>query len=245
VKKPPAKKKKAPRKPAAKPKPEPPSAAVPAKPAAKRAHAQAMSAGEPAAPARTKPAKPKRRRQTRTVDKRGAMLAAYAECGSIRDAAAAAGIGRRQHYDWMKTDPAYFERFQEAKTHAAQTLEDDAVEWARRGVFEPNVFQGRFVYPQEEYVETPAVIGPRGAIREPEKRAWRDVPGAPPFGTWRRSEGIMLRLLAAFMPEKYRRNASVELSGPGGGAIEIVQRLNAGRARVAARAKTGGESDAR
>jgi hypothetical protein len=75
--------------------------------------------------------------------------------------------------------------------------------------------------------------------------AWRDVPNAKPFGVWRRSEALMIRLLAAFMPEKYGRHTQIELSGPGGGAIEIVQRLNAGRARVAARAKTGGESDAR
>jgi hypothetical protein len=230
TKKPPRKpaKKKAPRKPAATPQPEP---------AAKRAHAQAMPAGEPAARV-----KPRRKRRTPTVDKRAAMLAAFAACGSLRDAATAAGIDRKQHYHWLKTDPAYFERFQEAKTHAAQSLEDEAVERATRGVYEPNVFQGRFIYPQEEYVETPAVIGPRGGIREPERRAWRDKPGAAPLGTWRKSDTLLALLLRGWMREKYGMHGSLELSGPGGAPIEIVQRLNAARARMAA--QTGGESDA-
>jgi hypothetical protein len=160
----------------------------------------------------------------------------------VRQAAKAAGVNHHQHYKWMD-DPAYFAAFQQAKTRAAQALEDEAVERAMVGVFEPNIFQGRFIYPQEEYVETPAVIGPRGGIREPEVRAWRDVPGAPPLGVYKKSDALMLRLLSGFMPEKYRANASVELSGPHGGPIEIVQRLNAARARMAAKARESGECD--
>jgi hypothetical protein len=214
----PAAKKRATRKPAAKPKPAP-----------------------PAAPA---PPKPKRAPRTPRIDKRAAFLAAYAECGSIRDAAKAARIERSAHYRWLKADPDYFARFQEADAHATQSLEDEAMERAMRGVFEPNVFQGRFLYPQEEYIEKPAVIGPRGGIREPEVRAWRDKPGAQPFGIWRKSDALTALLLRGRLREKYGMHGALELSGPGGGAIEIVQRLNAGRARVAA-LKTAGESDAR
>lgn len=36
--------------------------------------------------------------------KKGAFLAAYAECGSIATAAKLAGIGRRSHYRWLKAD---------------------------------------------------------------------------------------------------------------------------------------------
>jgi hypothetical protein len=213
-----AKKKAPPRKPVPKPKPAP-----------------------PAAPA---PPKPKRASRTPRIDKRSAFLAAYAECGSIRDAAKAARIERSAHYRWLKADPDYFARFQEADAHATQSLEDEAMERAMRGVFEPNVFQGRFIYPQEEYEETPAVIGARGGIVTPAKMAWRDKPGAQPFGIWRKSDALTALLLRGRMREKYGMHGSLELSGPGGNAIEIVQRLNAGRARVAA-LKTGGESDAR
>jgi hypothetical protein len=214
-----AKKKAPPRKPAPKPEPPPPAPA----PAARH----------------------KRAVRTPRIDKRAAFLAAYAECGSIRDAAKAAHIERSAHYRWLKADPDYFARFQEADARATQSLEDEAMERAMRGVFEPNVFQGRFLYPQEEYIEKPAVIGPRGGIREPEVRAWRDKPGSAPLGIWRKSDALTALLLRGRMREKYGMHGALELSGPGGAAIEIVQRLNAGRARVAARAKTGGESDAR
>jgi hypothetical protein len=169
----------------------------------------------------------------RSIDKRGAFLAAYAVCASLRMAGKAAHINLRRHYEWMK-DAAYSARFQEAKTEAAQALEDEAIERATVGVFEPNVFQGRFCYPQEEYVVTPAVIGPRGAIREPEVRAWRDKPGARPLGTYRKSDALMMMMLRGAMPGKYRQSAALELSGPGGGPIEIVKRLQAAHARMAA-----------
>jgi hypothetical protein len=193
--------------------------------------------------AKPKPAKRKPAPRTPRIDKRSAFLAAYAECGSIRDASKAARIERSAHYRWLKADPDYFARFQEADAHATQSLEDEAMERAMRGAFEPNVFQGRFLYPQEEYIEKPAVIGPRGGIQQPEVRAWRDKPGAQPLGIWRKSDALTALLLRGRMREKYGMHGSMELTGPGGGPLEIVQRLNAARARMAAR--TAGESDAR
>src|SRR5215831_1777116 len=111
---------------------------------------------------------PKRARPKTRFDQR-AFLAAYAECASIKGAAKAAGIHRQRHYEWL-CDPDYFNQFEETKAIAGQEIEDEAVERAMVGVFEPNVFQGHFVYPQEEYVVKPAVLGPRGAILEPEVR---------------------------------------------------------------------------
>ena len=192
-------------------------------------------AQKPVAPA----PKPARSRQTRTIDKRAAFLAAYGIAASIDAACKAAKIDRKQHYRWLKGDADYAARFRDVKTEAADALEDEAVERAMRGVYEPNVFQGRFIYPQEEVV-TPAVLGPRGGIVEPERREWRDVPGAMPFGIWRKSDTLLIHLLRGFMPEKYGYRGQFELSGPAGGPMEIVERLNAGRARVAA-AKAGAD----
>ena len=114
--------------------------------------------------------------QTRTVDKRPAFLAAYRVCASVKAAARAARISRQAHYNWLREDADYHVKFREAAIEAAGALEDEAVERAMVGVFEPNVFQGRFVYPQEEYVVKKA----HG--RNPEVRAWRDKPGAAPLG---------------------------------------------------------------
>lgn len=52
-----------------------------------------------------------------------------------------------------------------------------------------------------------------------------------PCGTVRRySDGVMMTLLRGFKPQKYSNKT--EISGPDGGPIEIVQRLNAARARM-------------
>jgi hypothetical protein len=190
-----------------------------------------VSPGKEFTPARIP--KRKRSRQTRTIDKRGPFLAAYTACGCVDRAAKAVHIDRSAHYHWMK-EPAYFAKFQEARAISTQTLEDKAVDLALRGLFEPNIFQGRFIYPQEEYVEREAVVGPRGGIVEPEKRAWRDVPGAEPLGVWRPDTSLLALLLRGRMRETYGTGA-LEVTGPGGGAIEIVQRLHAARERAARR----------
>jgi hypothetical protein len=169
--------------------------------------------------------------------KKAAFLAAYARCASVTGAAKAARMDRNLHYDWMRDDPAYPERFARTHAEAAQSLKDSAVEKAMVGVFEPNVFQGRFVYPQEEYVVKPEERDRRGRIIEPEQRAWRDVPGAPPLGIHRRSDSLHLALLRAFLPDEFRQQGRFELTGADGGPIEIVQRLNAARDRMAALAR--------
>jgi hypothetical protein len=174
-------------------------------------------------------------------DRKSAFLAAYAEGLSIRAAAKVARIRRATHYDWLAADAEYVARFGAVKEQSDGALEDEAVERATVGVFEPNIFQGRFVYPQEEYEIEPAIRDRRGRIVTPARTAWRDKPGAAPFGIWRKSDTLLMFVMRARMPEKYGFRGAMELSGPGGGAIEIVERLQAARRRLASMA---GESDA-
>lgn len=54
--------------------------------------------------------------------------------------------------------------------------------------------------------------------------------GRPVGAVKRYSDGVMMTLLRGFKPQKYSNKT--ELSGPDGGPIEIVQRLNAARARM-------------
>jgi hypothetical protein len=166
-------------------------------------------------------------------DKKPAFLAAYAECGSIKRAAASVGLNRRRHYDWLQTSPGYRAKFEETKIYAAQAIEDEAVERAMVGVFEPNVFQGRFVYPQHEVEIEPAVRDRAGRIVTPARTERRDVQGAAPLGVWRKSDKLLALLLRGLMPEKYGMRGSLELAGPGHGPIEIVERLEAARRRAA------------
>src|SRR5215831_5731203 len=94
------------------------------------------------------------RTRTMTRFEHRAVLPASAHCAAINVTAKAAGIHRQRHYEWL-CDPDYFNQFEETKAIAGQEIEDEAVERAMVGVFEPNVFQGHFVYPQEEYVVKP------------------------------------------------------------------------------------------
>ncbi len=59
----------------------------------------------------------------------------------IAQAAEAAGIERGMHYYWLKHDPTYRPRFEEADKIAIEALEDEASRRAMQGVDEP-VFQG-------------------------------------------------------------------------------------------------------
>ncbi len=185
--------------------------------------------------------------QRRLANKERAFLAAVALTGSITEAAAAAKIDRSWHYERLKTHPAYPARFAEAMARGDDALEDEVTYRAKRGVYEPLVWQGRFQYPQERYEISPEV--PAGDWKDekrveavPAEYGWRDVPGAPPLGVWRKSDALlMFRQRGRFA--RYRQNFT-EVTGPGGGPIElsVVERLNAARNRLAAVAKKNTDS---
>lgn len=179
-------------------------------------------------------------KQRRVLNKKTAFLKALAICGSITEAAAACGINRSIHYDWLKLDPEYPARFADALAMGDDALEDEVTLRAHRGVFVPNVFKGRFCYPQETYEVTPArpateaVFGVDAQPAVPAVMGIRDVPGSSPIGTWVKSDALlMFRQRGRFA--RYRQNFT-EITGPGGGPIEIgiVERLNAARNRLAA-----------
>lgn len=157
-----------------------------------------------------------------------AFLAAYRLTASITRAAAAAGCDRTTHYAWMR-NARYREAFERSAAQAGSVLEDEAIERATVGVYEPNIYQGEFVYPQELYEVEPAVPAEfygTGSVRKravPAVTAWRDVPGAPPLGVWKKSDGLLQFLLRGVMPAKYRSNGALEISGPQGGPIPLEQ----------------------
>lgn len=150
-------------------------------------------------------------------------MKSLAVCGSITEAAAAVRIDRSLHYDWLKADAAYAAQFAEARARGDDALEDEATTRALRGVYEPNVFQGRFCYPQEQIELKPAVLYKRGArtgeVRKPAVMGWRDVPGSSPIGTWKKSDALAMFLLRGKFSQ-YRAQA-VEVTGKDGGPIEI------------------------
>jgi hypothetical protein len=163
-------------------------------------------------------------KKKRVPNRRAAFLAAYAVCGQITAAAKAAKIERDMHYRWLKEDADYPALFEDARMKAVQALEDEAVRRATEGVFEPNQYQGQFVYPIKGY-----------ALNLETNKPDYDRPifGKKPLGVIKKSDRLLEFLLRAGKPEKFRDRGTVELTGKDGGPIEIVERLQAGRKRIA------------
>jgi hypothetical protein len=74
-----------------------------------------------------------RARIPRVSLKKRAFLAAFSRSGSLSQAAKNAGVDRRTHYNWRKSDAYYAEAFEQAKLEAADALEDKLNELAHDG----------------------------------------------------------------------------------------------------------------
>lgn len=153
-------------------------------------------------------------KKRRGLPKKHAFLAAYVRTASITKAARAARIERRLHYVWLLDDPDYPKQFEAAQREAAQILEDEAIRRAHEGVLEPLVYKGRFQYKQRAKKDA------AGNVVKINDRVVMEDYGAP-LAIRAYSDGMMMFLLRGFMPTKYKENASLELSGPGGGAIPL------------------------
>ena len=156
----------------------------------------------------------KTHKKRRGLPKKGAFLAAYIRTASITKAARAAQVERQLHYRWLADDPEYPKQFEGAQREAAQILEDEAIRRAHEGVLEPLVYKGRFQYrqrPKKDADGHPIKIGDRVVYED----------YGSPLAIRKYSDGLLQMLLRGFMPQKYRENTSVELSGPGGGAIPV------------------------
>lgn len=172
----------------------------------------------------------------RVIGKHKAFLKAFACTGSITLAAKAAKVDRGQHYEWLRTRSGYPAEFEESTMQAAQLLEDEAVRRAHQGVFEPNVYQGEFVYPelpirnrvldpetgkQKRYPLT-MEDGDGNTVPHPEAGKLvfvvRYVRGKHPLGLLKYSDSLLMFLLRGLRPDRYRERT--EVTGKDGGPIE-------------------------
>lgn len=77
-----------------------------------------------------------RARETAKARRQKAFLAAFAETGNLTRSAEAAGVVRRQHYEWLE-DAGYRKAFADAQAQATDALEAEARRRAVEGVEEP------------------------------------------------------------------------------------------------------------
>ena len=121
------------------------------------------------------------------------FLVKYLEVATIFHAAAAVGITRKTHYDWLDHDPEYATAFADARECATDVLEKEARRRAVDGVDEP-VYQGRrLVGHIRKYSDTLLIFLMKGArpdiYRERVSHEHAGVPGKPIVVTWEGENG--------------------------------------------------------
>jgi hypothetical protein len=155
--------------------------------------------------------------------KQAAFLRAYSRSGNITIAAQAAKIDRSQHYTWMQHDAGYPAKFEAAQTEAVELLEYEARYRAEHGVEEPIVYQGKFTF-------LPKFDKTTGEILRNEKG--NPIYEERPLCIRKKSDVLLMFTLKALKPDVYRENTKLEVSG----SLDVlVDRLTAGRARLAKR----------
>jgi hypothetical protein len=141
---------------------------------------------------------PTKRRVTARRQQR--FLAALAETGNITLAARAAAVPRSSIYEHRAADAAFAKAWEEAEQIAADRLEAEAWRRGVDGVPEPLVSAGRLV---------------------------GDADGKPIF-VQRYSDTLLLALLRAHKPDKFRDRTSVELDV----SDRLAERLESARQRL-------------
>lgn len=92
---------------------------------------------------------------TLTRETKNKFLEVYASIGNVRETAAQTGIHRSTHYDWLKHDPDYAERFGEAESQYCDLVRETVRQRAILGVSH-DVFNGK-----GDYVGTRTVYSDR------------------------------------------------------------------------------------
>ena len=136
-----------------------------------------------------------------------AFLAAYRLSGNVSGAARAADVDRTTPYRWGEEDEDFKTAWEVAEQESIDRLEEEARRRAHDGVVDYVVSQGKLVYIEdpETHEQVPLV-----------KRVYSDT--------------LMVLLLKAHRPEKYKDRAAHEVTGKGGGpvAVDVVFDLDLG-----------------
>ena len=140
-----------------------------------------------------------------------AFLAAYAAYGSIVAAATESKVARSMHYEWLREDETYKARFDAAHRDYCDALEDEIDRRGRRGFEEPVVYQGKLTYEPLLNKDGTVKVDRKGRPRYSKK----------PLTVRKYSDNLLMFRAKAAMPDKYRDNAKIEHTGPGGAPLSI------------------------
>src|SRR5437016_5161326 len=96
--------------------------------------------------------------------KKRRFLAAFAQCGSVTDAAKQAEIHFTSHYHWLKEDEnvAYTEAFNRARDIAGDFAEGEIYRRAFLGFDHPVIYEGKITTTYKDYADTLAMFWLKG-----------------------------------------------------------------------------------
>lgn len=138
--------------------------------------------------------------------RKAAFLDAFALTGNVSASARAADINRTTAYGWKDDDEAFAAAWEVAEQESIDALELEARRRAYEGVRRVRTSGGKVV-----------------EVWDAERDRF------VPLIEHEYSDTLMVLLLKAHRPEKYRERQSVEMSGPAGGPIETRSEVSADR----------------
>lgn len=132
-----------------------------------------------------------------------------AQSGNVRLACEAVAIDRRTAYRLREDDASFAADWEHAQDEAADLLEQEARRRAYQGVQRVKFHKG---YP----IMVPALDDQGLPIKDDDGK-----PIMVPYIEHEYSDTLMIFLMKATNPEKYRERQQIEHVGKGGGAIEL------------------------
>lgn len=142
-----------------------------------------------------------------------ATLLAYAVTMQIDRAVQAAKIHRSMHYHWLKVDPDYKAAFAEAREHAADALEAEAVRRAKDGCLRVIYHQGEPIGSALVYSDSLMAVLLKGAKPDIYKERYEHSgPGGGPIQVQHLAPDARQARLAALLA---KRNGPVPVSSDG------------------------------
>ena len=139
-------------------------------------------------------------------DLRQIFLETLATTGNVSNACIAAGVSRTAAYMLRERDEVFKGQWEVAARLGADALEDEAYRRAMEGQDEAIVWQG-------EIMEDQVVDNATGEVKK------------VPRTVKKFDNGLLKFLLAAAKPDKYKNRTAVEESGPNGGPINHVHKI--------------------
>lgn len=166
--------------------------------------------------AKYKPLTPEQRKKKQVT-----FLRALGKHGVVKVACKAAGISRQTFKNWRDNDPEFAAQLPDAEEDRNDTLEYAAYSQAVEGIPSYVVSQGHIVYKEKP------VLDEHGNPKL-DKDGRVIFTRTEPIIERKYAPSVLITLLKANMPEKYKERVSNEHTGKDGGPIEFVTEWGGG-----------------